>query len=371
MKKPKRKIKVGIIFGGKSSEHEISLLSAQSVINALDREKYDPILIGIDKYGGWHSQDLSNYAIGGSDAKKVRLAKAEYSLAINPGDPAELFAVAGQKRFLPAVDVVFPVLHGSNGEDGAMQGLLRMLDVPFVGPDILGSAVGMDKDVTKRLLVQAGVPVSKFLVFQRHDTIRFSAVKKTLGLPFFVKPANAGSSVGVRKVSKEAEFLKAIQNAFLYDNKILIEQAIVGREIEVSVLGNEKPIASIPGEVIPCHDFYSYEAKYIDEQGAEIVIPASLTKKQIKEIQAVAVTTFKVLCLEGMARVDMFLSNAGHIYLNEVNTIPGFTKISMYPKLWEASGLSYPKLIDSLIGLALERGKRNAKLRTSFTEQIS
>jgi D-alanine-D-alanine ligase len=262
------------------------------------------------------------------------------------------------------VDVVFPVLHGPFGEDGTVQGLLKLANLPFVGAGVLGSAVGMDKDVMKRLLRDAEIPIGKFLVFQRGDTLSYGKIKKQLGLPLFVKPANLGSSVGISKVGKKREFRAAIDEAFRYDNKIIIEEFIAGREIECSVLGNDEPIASLPGEIIVRHDFYSYDAKYIDDQGARLEIPAKLSGSVIQKIRKIAVRVYKALCCEGMARVDFFVQANGRVLVNEINTIPGFTKISMYPKMWEASGLSYPRLIDRLIRLALKRAHCERRLRT-------
>jgi len=343
-----KKIRIGIIFGGQSSEHEVSIQSAKNVYSAIDRSKYDPVLIGISKKGKW-------LTIGSKDFQQIAsqnylaLPETIQSLEFNPH---ESFS---SEKF----DVVFPILHGSLGEDGTIQGLLKLMGVPFVGADVLGSAVGMDKDVMKRLLRDAGIPVVKFLVFHRHQKISFAYVKKNLALPFFVKPANAGSSIGVSKVSNEDEFTKAINEAFKHDRKILIEEGINAREIECSVLGNEEKLASVPGEVVPTHEFYDYDAKYLDENGSRLEIPAKLTPIQSKNVQQLAIKACKVLCIDGMARVDFFLDKkSSQLYLNEVNTIPGFTNISMYPKLWEASGLSYSKLIDRLIQLALDRANK-------------
>jgi D-alanine-D-alanine ligase len=270
-------------------------------------------------------------------------------------------------RRLPAIDVVFPVLHGPFGEDGTVQGLLKSAGLPFVGAGVLGSAAGMDKDVMKRLLHEQAVPIARFLVFDRvaPRKINFATVKRSLGLPVFIKPANLGSSVGIGKVHKRSEFLPAISEALRYDSKIIIEENIAGREIECSVLGNENPIASLPGEITTAHDFYSYDAKYLDAEGAQLVVPAKLPARQIKTIQALAVQTFKLLCCEGMARVDFFVDERGGIFVNEINTIPGFTQISMYPKMWKASGISYAALIDRLIALALKRFRKEQFLRTS------
>lgn len=362
-----KKIRVAILFGGKSAEHEVSLQSAKNVIEAINKNKYEVILIGIDKEGRWHLNEASNFLLHADNPKLIKLNKDTETIVLNPGETGQkqLIGLKNQKPLGP-VDVVFPVLHGPFGEDGTIQGLLKLADIPFVGAGVLGSAIGMDKDVMKRLLREAGVPVAKFLVL-RHaplDKVDFAEVKNKLGLPVFIKPANLGSSVGIHKVHNQQQFELAIQDAFQYDNKIIIEEAIRGREIECSVLGNENPIASIPGEIIPHHEFYSYEAKYIDEQGADLEIPARLPEAVVKKVQDLALKVFKVLCCEGMARVDFFLKEDGTVLVNEINTIPGFTQISMYPKLWEASGISYTELIDRLIQLALERFERERKLKT-------
>lgn len=361
----KRKLRVGIIFGGKSAEHEVSLQSAKNVIAALDKKKYEPVLIGIDKAGRWRLGEGTRFLLNAEDPKLIKLNRGR-DVAIAPGRDAQLMALSGAA---PGVlDVVFPVLHGTYGEDGTMQGLLKLLDVPFVGPGVLGSALGMDKDAAKRLLRDAGIPVAKFLAFQSFErrNIRFAEVKKALSLPLFVKPANLGSSVGISKVKTEKDFAPAVALALKYDTKILIEESVTGREIECAVLGNDRPVASVPGEVKPTHEFYSYEAKYIDEHGAGLEIPAKLPASAVKKVQALAVKAFTTLCCEGMARVDFFLKKNGELLVNEINTIPGFTKISMYPKLWQASGVSYPELIDRLIRLAIERHAKEDKLKTTY-----
>lgn len=362
----KKKLRVGIIFGGKSAEHEVSLQSARNVYEALDKKKYEPVLIGIDKSGRWHLQDRAAFLLRAEDPKLVKLNKPTQDLAVAPGSSPKSLIALNKQGANSSIDVAFPVLHGTNGEDGTMQGLLKLMDVPFVGVSVLGSAVAMDKDVTKRLLKEAGILVTKFLTFKATEKISYAKVKKELGLPVFVKPANAGSSVGISKAKTEKEFKQAVVEAFKYDSKILVESFMAGREIEVSVLGNENPKASLPGEVIPKREFYSYEAKYIDEEGARLDVPAKLAKAVILELQATAIKVFTTLCLEGMARVDFFLRKDGKIFVNEVNTIPGFTKISMYPKLWQVSGLPYPKLIDRLIDLAIERHNKEKKLKTTF-----
>jgi D-alanine--D-alanine ligase len=363
------KINVGILFGGKSAEHEVSLQSAKNVIDAIDREKYDITLIGIDKAGGWHINDSSQFLLNGSDPRLIALNNTNNDVALTPGDKGDKLLCITDGSTSDKIDIVFPLLHGTYGEDGTVQGLLKLVNIPFVGAGVLGSAVGMDKDVTKRLLRDAGIPIAKFLsvyVWER-DKLDFQKVSQYLGLPFFVKPANAGSSVGVSKVKNEIQFKEAISGAFEFDNKILLEEFIEGRELECSVLGNESPIASRIGEIIAQREFYSYEAKYIDENGAVLEIPAKIPDATAKKIQEVAIKSFRVLCCEGMARVDFFLTKDNRAIVNEINTIPGFTKISMYPKLWEFSGISYRELIDKLIQLALERHGREQRLRTMYS----
>jgi len=324
-----KKIRVGILFGGKSVEHEISILSAKNVAQAIDRKKYHISFIKIDKRGACFSKTA-------------------------------IF------KLIQSVDVIFPILHGPFGEDGTVQGMLKLANIPFVGPSVLGSAICMDKEVTKRLLKEGGIGIADFLKIKDSDPISFSEVTAKLGLPFFIKPANLGSSVGIHKVKNEKEFKVALKDAFQFDSKILIEKYIEGREVECAVLGNENPIASRVGEIIPQHEFYSYEAKYLDENGAVLKVPAELEGDLEKRIQELSLKIFKLLECEGMARVDFFLNANHEIIVNEVNTIPGFTKISMYPKLFEASGISYSNLIDRLIQLALKRFKREQKLKTTF-----
>ncbi|MEK7520183.1 MAG: D-alanine--D-alanine ligase [Patescibacteria group bacterium] len=358
----RKKIKVGVLFGGKSAEHEVSLLSARNVIGALDRKKYEVVPIGISKAGKWVLGETSHRVFRNKDQKRQTQGREVSLVAQSSGT----LVGAHNRENYGKLDVVFPVLHGPYGEDGSIQGLLKLAGVPFVGPDVLGSAVGMDKDVAKRLLRDAGIPVAKFLVFRREDVRpNFEKLKRALGIPLFVKPANLGSSVGVSKVRTAREFVRAMRDAFAYDNKILVEEYIRGREIECAVLGNEHPAASVPGEIIPHHEFYSYEAKYLDENGAALKIPAKLPRSTVKNVQQLAVQTFRTLSCEGMARVDFFLTPRGKLYVNEINTIPGFTNISMYPKLWEVSGISYSRLIDKLIRLALARHRRDRKLKTS------
>ncbi|MDD3284539.1 MAG: D-alanine--D-alanine ligase [Patescibacteria group bacterium] len=363
-----KKQTIAILFGGKSAEHEISLISAKNIINSIDKARYNTILIGIDKNGEWFLCDKNNYLINPNDPKKVKLIKSEVPLAIIVGKYDNQIIRLKDKKSIGKIDAVFPVLHGTFGEDGTVQGMLKLLNLPFVGVDMTGSAICMDKDITKRLLTEAKIPNSKFIVFKNYEKskIKFSDIKKQLGMPLFVKPANAGSSVGISKVKNEIDFKNGINEAFKYDNKILIEEFISGREIECAVLGNDKPRASLIGEIISVDEFYSYKAKYIDEKGAILKAPTKLNKTTLKKVQSLAIQTYKTLVCEGMSRVDMFLTKNGKIVINEVNTIPGFTKISMYPKLWEQTGIPQKKLIDNLIQLAIERFENSKKIKTTF-----
>jgi D-alanine-D-alanine ligase len=360
------KIKVAIVFGGKSTEHEVALQSARSIVTAIDKEKYEIHLLGIDKTGKWHLNDPVNYLINPDDPKLVKLNTDAPEVILLSDGQSVYITEAQTGTQLGSVDVVFPVIHGAYGEDGTLQGVLRALELPFVGVDILASAVGMDKDMAKRLWRDAGIPIARFFTYHKHQLgqLSFETVSAELGLPLFVKPANAGSSVGVSKVSDAAGYEKAIDEAFRYDRKILIEEAIVGKEVECSVLGNEDPQASVIGEIVPTRDFYSYEAKYIDADGAIMKIPADITSEVSDDLRAAAIKAFSAIGGEGLSRVDFFLKADNTFVLNEINTLPGFTKISMYPKLWEATGLLYPDLIDKLIDLALERHKTLSALKT-------
>jgi D-alanine-D-alanine ligase len=365
-----KKINVGILFGGKSAEHEVSLQSAKNVYDAIDREKYNPVLIGIDKTGRWLLSEGSRFLLHADDPGRICLDQSGDPVALIPESGGALSSLKGLADS-GAVDVVFPILHGPFGEDGTVQGLLKLADIPFVGSGVIGSAVGMDKDVMKRLLRDAGIPMGKFLVLRAHEALPpFAEVTAALGLPLFVKPANMGSSVGVSKIHNEAEYRGGVAEAFLYDTKIILEEYIRGRELECSVLGNEDPAASVPGEVISSHEFYSYDAKYLDEKGAVLEIPAKVPDHIVKEVQDLAIKTFRTLCCTGLSRVDFFLreteGGAGDVLVNEINTMPGFTRISMYPKLWEAGGISYTELISRLIDLAIQSFEREKGLKTSY-----
>lgn len=355
---------IAIVFGGQSSEHEVSLQSARNVINAIDRGSYDITLIGVDKLGRWLRFDEHDYLLNANDPAKITLSPSGNDLFLLPGSADGQFVEVESGVALARIDAVFPLIHGCFGEDGSLQGLLRLLNIPFVGPDVVGSAVCMDKDVTKRLLRDAGIAVAPFVVLTRNQSADFSALVKQLGLPLFVKPASQGSSVGVSKVTDEAGFIKALALAFDYDHKVLIERGMVGREVECAILGNREPQASVCGEVIANDEFYAYDTKYLNDGQARIAIPAELPDGLADQVREVALQAYRVLECSGMARVDFFVTEAREIIINEVNTIPGFTSISMYPKLWQASGLSYAALIDRLIVLALERADEARLLKT-------
>jgi D-alanine-D-alanine ligase len=362
------RMRIGLLFGGRSAEHEVSLASARNVATAMDRNRYEILLLFIDREGSWGYVDDPGFLDAFCEGRALT-PKVTRRLFVQPSQAGAPFLVSPEGEGPGSVDVIFPVLHGTFGEDGTLQGLLALCGIPFVGCGVLASAVGMDKDVMKRLFREAGIPTPRFTAFGWHqkDSIGFERVRDELGLPLFVKPANLGSSVGIRKVKDSKEFRNALGEAFLYDHKIVIEEFIDGREIECSVLGNEHPAASLPGEVIPQQEFYSYDAKYLDDAGALLRVPADLADSDARRVQDLAIRSYRTLCCEGMARVDFFLCPDGRLLVNELNTIPGFTSISMYPKLWEASGVSQASLIDRLIRLALERSERERSLRRSFT----
>lgn len=365
-----KKINVAIVCGGKSAEHEISLISAKFILDNINRKKFDVQTIGIDRKGRWFLYKNEKYLSGGTDPKKVKLKKDGIQLSVIPTDRgSRLFAIAKPRIKIKTPDIFFPVLHGPFGEDGTIQGLFDILGLPYVGASVLGSAVCMDKDVSKRLLKAAGIPVTNFLAVKKayYNELKshiLKFVRNTFIPPIFIKPANTGSSVGISMVKHKKNIEAAINRAFRFDTKILIEQGIIGREIECAVLGNDNPQASLIGEIIPKDKFYSYKAKYIDQDGAKLIAPAKLKPGLVKKIQKLAISAYKVLCCEGMARVDMFIhKKTGRILLNELNTIPGFTSISMYPKLWSLTNISYPKLIEKLILLAIKRHREKEKIR--------
>lgn len=372
----KKRLRVAVLFGGRSAEHEISILSARNVVEALDRERFEPVLVGIDKEGRWLVQEEAGLLGQSRDPRLVRLNQEMPEAQILPhpsdarGAPGTTLQIASGAPL--AVDVVFPVLHGPMGEDGSVQGLLTLAGVPFVGSGVAGSAVGMDKDLMKRLLAEAQIPIVPHRVVRadRWARARRTVVEELaiLGAPVFVKPANMGSSVGVSKASTPAEIETAMDLAFAFDDKIVIESGVPGvRELECAVLGNDEPVASRVGEIVVSHadGFYSYDAKYVDEHGASTLIPANVTEDEERAVQSLALRTFAALECAGLARVDFFREASGKLYVNEINTLPGFTNISMYPKLWEASGIGQRELVSRLIDLAVERAGRRRKLKTS------
>ena len=365
-----KKLRVGVIFGGRSGEHEVSLRSAESVINAMDRSRYEIVPIGITKEGRWlvsgdATAMLPQTVMESADQQQVAIL----------GDPTRrgLLTLDSQGGQLPSqtIDVVFPVLHGTYGEDGTIQGLLDMAGVPYVGGGVLASATGMDKIVMKHLFAQAGLEIGAYEWFLRsgweeNPSLIIERISSHLGFPVFVKPANLGSSVGVSKARNEDELRAAINDAARYDRRLLVERAVVGREIEVSVLGNDNPIASLPGEIILGHEFYDYEDKYIDN-ASRTSVPADLPPEIGERIQGDAIRAFRAIDGAGLARVDFFFEReTGRVLINEINTMPGFTSISMYAKMWEASGISYTELIDRLIELALERHRDKSRNLTSY-----
>ena len=382
-----KKLRVGVIYGGRSGEHEVSVASAASVIKALDRTRYEPVAIRIEKDGRWVIADRPPTALSAADViEQARLQAArtlragrETLLVPHPSDDT---LITIERRPKPGedsdqavitglgLDVVFPVLHGPYGEDGTVQGLLELANVPYVGPGVMASSVGMDKAAMKMMFAACGLPVCEWRAFTRAkwDGQRAKVIDSlgALGLPVFVKPANLGSSVGISKVKTAADLVPAIEAALDFDRKIVVEAAVPqAREIECAVLGNDAPEASVPGEVIPSREFYDYEAKYLDES-SRTVIPAELSEREVAEVKRLAIDAFKAIDAAGMSRVDFLLAGAsGKIYVNEINTIPGFTTISMYSKMWEASGVPYPALVDRLIQLALERHADKQRLRTS------
>lgn len=353
--------RVALIFGGRSVEHEISILSARNIFAALSPEKYDVVPIAINREGRWLlTADIS-----------VPAASESAEVTLVPGGNGRLAVTSSPGYSLAAINVAFPALHGPLGEDGTVQGLLRLANVAFVGSSTLGAAVSMDKDISKRLLRDAGIRIPRFITVKPGDDISFDKAMSELGHPLFVKPACLGSSVGTHKVADASSYADALMDAFRYDNKVLVEEFVLGREIECAILETAaQPIASVPGEIIPAsrHAYYSYEAKYMDKSGAELVVPASLPPQLIAEVQGVALKAFSAMCGEGLARVDFFLRSNGQILLNEMNAMPGFTSISMYPRLWAASGLSQEALMDELIERARARFAREQALRTQLSQ---
>ncbi|MDP9364346.1 MAG: D-alanine--D-alanine ligase [Chloroflexota bacterium] len=350
-------MRVAVLFGGQSAEHDVSLRSAQTVIGALDPERYEVVPLGVGRDGRWLT--------GGDPLRQLAAASPLFALGAGETEPPPTDAIASPPGSLPTglggeVDVVFPVLHGPMGEDGTVQGLLELSGLPYVGSGVLGSAVAMDKAMAKTVLAQAGLPQVSWRLVQRKEWERDPGlvtewIADGLGFPCFVKPANMGSSVGVVKAHDAGEFAAAMATAARFDRRVVIEAGVDARELEVAVLGNDEPVASVAGEVVPSNEFYDYEAKYVDDR-SKLIVPAELEGKTLVYLQELAIDAFRALDLAGLARVDLFMERpTDHIFVNEVNTLPGFTAISMYPRLWEASGVPLSELVDRLIGLALER----------------
>lgn len=364
-------MKVGVLFGGRSAEHEVSILSARNVIAALDPGRFEAVPIGITRDGRWVQQSLQRLLREKGDPRFVQLCAEGPEVSLLAPLRCELTSDSGSSpEARPALDVIFPVLHGPLGEDGTIQGLLEVAGLPYVGAGVLGSAIGMDKDVMKRLLRDAGIAVVPWITLRqcdyRRDPLAALQAADALTYPLYTKPANLGSSVGITRVISRRQLPAALQAAFDYDRKVLIEEGIAGREIECSVLGNDAPVASIPGEIVVSHEdgFYSYDAKYLDDHGAALQIPAALDDTTRREVQRLSVASFQALECSGLARVDFFLRADGTLLVNEINTLPGFTAISMYPKLWAASGLPPRELLTQLIDLAMERHAQRRALRS-------
>ena len=354
---------IALICGGKSPEHEISVRSAKNILSAIDRSQFRVTLIAIDRQGRWRLQEESQLG-------KFVAAEGP-QLALLPGNETGQIIRLDNGQPIEQPAAIFLILHGPQGEDGTIQGLLRILGLPFVGPDVLGSSVAMDKDVAKRLLKEAGLNVARGIVVHVHerDTLNYEQLTKQFGSPIFVKPANMGSSVGVHKVKTAAQFDAAIKDAFQYDTKLLIEEMIHGRELECAVLGNELPEATKAGEVvIVSEEEYSFDAKYENADAAQLMIPAEVSEAELERLRSVAIRAYQALNCEVLSRVDMFLTAEGKVYVNEINTLPGFTNISMYPALWKEAGIAYPVLITRLIELSISRHEARKQLKTSWRE---
>lgn len=358
-----KKLSVALLFGGRSAEHEVSVKSARNIAAALDKNKFNLVLLGLSKTGSWYYLDSFDESPSLKDEALIG-KRPQIGFTLNEGRP-QVFKI-GTNETIP-VDIAFPILHGTFGEDGCVQGFLKMLNLPFVGCGVLSSAAGMDKDVMKKIFTHAGIPNSPYVVLRPWNHLSYKELCDRLGSPFFIKPANAGSSVGVYKIKTEADFKTKLPDSFLYDTKVIAERFIPGREIEISVLGlSHSPKVSEPGEVKVLHEFYSYEAKYLDENGAEIIIPAILPEATKNQIKALAAKAFTAINGSGFARIDFFVHESGEIYLNEINTLPGFTNISMYPKMWEASGIAYTDLITKIIEIGVEQNQLDQNLKTNF-----
>lgn len=363
-----KKTVVAIIFGGKSAEHEVSLRSAKNIADAMDKDLFTPVLIGISKESSWYRfPDISVFSQTTKIVDKNLPPNAEPVALVSMQGKPTLYSLKNQTQ--TDIDMAFPIMHGTMGEDGTIQGLFKMVQLPFVGCGVWSSAAGMDKEIMKRLLADAQIPNARYLLLTPYKQTSYAEVAAQLGSPFFIKPANAGSSVGVHKIKSAEDFEVKLKDAFQFDTKVLAEEFIQGREIECSVMGhNRAPQASLPGEIIPQHEFYSYEAKYLDDNGALLKIPAEISGESLQKLQDLAKKTYQVMGCDGLTRVDFFLRPNGDFYVNEINTMPGFTKISMYPKMWEATGVSYKDLITKLIHFGLEKFQEEQSLKTSYLD---
>jgi D-alanine-D-alanine ligase len=375
-----KRLRIGVVFGGRSTEHEVSVLSAQSIISAIDPERFEVVPLYIDRAGRWLVGDSLKRLVSEDAARKyVYLPPDPTQRSLVPAqnglESPSTLAGEGRGGGLPPLDVVFPVIHGLNGEDGSIQGVLELANIPYVGAGVLGSALGLDKIYMKRAFAAAALPVVDYVPITRRQFEKdpegfILKVEERLGYPCFSKFANSGSSVGTSKAHNRQELVDGLRLASSFDRKLLVEHAIDARELEVSVLGNDEPEASVVGEVVPAHEFYDYAAKYLDE-GSQLIIPAPIDPAVAEQVRTMAVRAFQAVDAAGMARVDFFFERgSGRLFLNEVNTIPGFTRISMYPKLWEASGLPYPKLISRLVELALERFKDKQRSQTAIDSRL-
>jgi D-alanine-D-alanine ligase len=357
------KIRVAIIYGGKSVEHKISLKSAKNIIDHIDQDQFEPVLLGIDPEGSWYF--LKDYATDVSQGEPLLLQLTQKE---------DRFTLRSTQQSLGRIDVAFPILHGTDGEDGSIQGLLRSLNIPCVGSGVLGSSIAFDKLVSKRLFLQANIPSAKYLAItiSEQNRVNFGEVEAKLGLPFFIKPVASGSSVGVYKVKGRDSFVAALNDAFQYDNTLLVEEFVEGREIECAVMGNDPVEVSLPGEIRIAgnHDFYSFDAKYVDETGAQLDMPADLPDETVAKIRELAKKAYKALSCEDYSRVDMFLRKNGDILINEINTIPGFTHISMFPQLWTLTGTTYTQLITKLISFALDRHRYTLRIKRDYDSAL-
>lgn len=357
-----KKKKVAILFGGRSVEHGVSVNSARNIFEHINKDRFEPLPIGISKTGQWFLTNGVTKDIGqGKGLGLILDAQSPGFILLSSGDRIK-------------ADVIFPVLHGTDGEDGSIQGLIKAMDIPMVGTGVLGSSISMNKIIAKRLLEDAKLPVTRFVSFRHNerDQIDFEAIKNTLGLPFMVKSASLGSSVGVNKVNDEAEFHKAVDDSFRYDDSILMEEFVKGREIECAILGNNPPEASFPGEIVinSKYDFYTFDAKYVDPEAVRIDVPAKLDTRIAAKVRDICTNAYKTLCCEDFARVDLFLTEEGKIYINEINTIPGFTNSSMFPMMWNERGIGFTELISRLLDLALERYDRSKRIEREFNSSL-